>query len=64
MTQDDLELEYRRYHSQYDKIETETAPRWLMVTVWSAVLVLCLTVWTGLTLVVLAWWPLGWRIFP
>ena len=64
MTQHDLDLEYKRYHSQYDEIETETAPRWLMVLVWSAVLVLSLTVWTGLILTVYSWLPMDWRVWP
>ena len=64
MTQHDLDLEYKRYHSQYDEIETETAPRALMVLGWSAVLVLSLTVWTGLILTVYSWLPMDWRVWP
>ena len=65
MTQHDLDLEYKRYHSQYDDLdEIETAPRWVMVTVWSAVLVLCLTIWTGVILTVYSWLPMDWRVWP
>jgi len=62
MTQHDLDLEYKRYHSQYDEIETETAPRWVMVTVWSAVLLVGLLFLTGLILAFLSWMPLSWRV--
>jgi hypothetical protein len=62
MTQHDLDLEFRRWHPRLDEIET--APRWLMVLVWSAVLVLSLTVWTGLILTVYSWLPMDWRVWP
>ena len=65
MTQHDIELEYKRYHSQYDDLDEITpAPRALMVLVWSAVLVLSLTVWTGLILTVYSWLPMDWRVWP
>ena len=63
MTQHDIELEYKRYHSQYDDLdEIETAPRWVMVTVWSAVLLVGLLFLTGLILAFLSWMPLSWRV--
>ena len=65
MTQHDIELEYKRCHSQYDDLdEIETAPRWVMVTVWSAVLVRCLTIWTGVILTVYSWLPMDLRVWP
>ena len=39
MTQHDLDMEFKRWHPRLDEIETETAPRALMVLVWGAALV-------------------------
>jgi len=64
MTQHDLDMEFKRWHPRPDEIETETAPRALLILVWSAVLVLCLTVWTGLILTVYSWLPMDWRVWP
>ena len=61
---DDMELEFVRYRPRLDEIDTETAPRAVMILVWSAVLVLCLTVWTGLILTVYSWLPMDLRVWP
>jgi len=62
MTQHDLDMEFKRWHPRLDEITP--APRALMVLVWSAVLVLCLTVWTGLILTVYSWLPMDLRVWP
>jgi hypothetical protein len=62
MTQHDLDMEFKRWHPRLDEITP--APRALMVLVWSAVLVLCLTIWTGVILTVYSWLPMDWRVWP
>ena len=63
MTQHDIELEYRRYHPRLE--ECDRAPGWVR---WSVLIGVILVTWfvalTGLTLAVLAWMPISWRVWP
>lgn len=58
---DDLELEYRRYHPRREEYDEVPDPVWLLVLVWSGVLVVCVltwtAVWTGVLMTIVAWWP-------